>query len=471
VIKNYSNIDDLFRDKFEKFELDPPDYIWDKVKQQIPKSGTGNHGGNFSTGGIIGITILLIITSIFTIYLLSSGDIKNNESTLVSPNNSSDKQIISVPRSVKLTPEKQKEYPAQIKNSSLIKPKNKEQKKSRFELVTENPIAYGKSPLIGNPEKEQKAINDNKAANKSDEISEKESSFETQFNVIPIDESELMALNIDDEPVYNSKQVPSEEPVKQNNENIPEAEVTNISPEPASEVKSDYGKQGNWLFGLYFTPEIVFYPSQTDYHSRSYTVDANIIYHFSEYFLQSGIGISWSSDIGKDRIDYNQYLGSYNDVYDITFDTVGGQVIPVYHTEKVMVYDTIDHISITPTKRHYTYLNVPVLFGYGSEGRRFGWFVKGGPSLSVLIHENVPDVELSGSQDKILEVENEISGRLQTNWQFVFSGGVSYKLSNSLSFTVEPTFRYYINSIHETGQLSEKNPYSAGLKIGFLLGF
>jgi len=112
MVKKYSNIDDLFRDKFENFELYPPDHIWDNVKQQIPKSGSGKQGSNFSTGGIIGITILLIITSILTIYLLHNEDKKNIETTTNESNYSSEKQLISTPRSVKLSEEKQKDTSA-----------------------------------------------------------------------------------------------------------------------------------------------------------------------------------------------------------------------------------------------------------------------------------------------------------------------------------------------------------------------
>ena len=70
MVKKYSNIDDLFRDKFKDFELYPPDHIWENIKKQVQGSGAGKAGRSISNGGIIGITILLIITSLFTIYLL-----------------------------------------------------------------------------------------------------------------------------------------------------------------------------------------------------------------------------------------------------------------------------------------------------------------------------------------------------------------------------------------------------------------
>jgi len=135
------------------------------------------------------------------------------------------------------------------------------------------------------------------------------------------------------------------------------------------------------------------------------------------------------------------------------------------------VYDSIAHVSITPTESKYTYLQIPLLFGYGTTNKRFGWFVKGGPSLSILVYENLADMSMSDSQNQIIKVDNELPSRIRTNWQFVFSGGISYKLSNHLSLSVEPMFRYYIKSAYDNTNPNTKNPYSLGLRAGFLMDF
>ncbi len=70
--KRYSNIDDLFRDKFKDFELYPPDHIWDNIKQQIKVTGKDKSGKGLSNGSIIGITIILVISSIVAFYLLQT---------------------------------------------------------------------------------------------------------------------------------------------------------------------------------------------------------------------------------------------------------------------------------------------------------------------------------------------------------------------------------------------------------------
>jgi hypothetical protein len=472
--KKYSNMDDLFRDKFKDFELYPPDHIWENIKQKIQTADTGKSGKNISNGGIIGITILLILTSVTMIYFLQYRSDKSINKEFESLNPPPGSTYKSVPRSVDFMDIQTNEPGSVTKTTELNTNKlsGKEKPKTRFDLTSDVTAKQGKTELT---------VNSTKPVNKS-LIQESENKISTNpdkgaetllvagFNITPGDDSELLAYNNTEESVTKKSEKYGVESGKLIDENrsMPE---TSPSPEPNPDIRSDYGRKGNWLFGIFFTPEMIYYPSASELNNRNYSLDLNAIYSFSGYQIQSGIGFGWSSDNGNYQIDYNRYLGSYDDVFDVTFDTINGQLIPVYHTEVVQVYDSIDHVTITPTKRKFTYLNIPVLFGYGNEGRRFGWSVKAGPSVSFLIHENIPDINLTDSQNKILNVDGELPGRLKTNWQFVFVGGASYKLSNSLNVTLEPVFRYYLNSAYEQNSLTKKSPYSIGLRAGFVLGF
>ena len=111
------------------------------------------------------------------------------------------------------------------------------------------------------------------------------------------------------------------------------------------------------------------------------------------------------------------------------------------------------------------------MIGYSHESKRFGWFVKGGPSLSIMLSENMSDVNMPDPDDKIILSENELPQRITTNWQFTLSAGTTMKLNNYLSISIEPVFRYYIKSAYEPNTLSTKHPYSIGLRTGFLLDF
>jgi len=351
---------------------------------------------------------------------------------------------------------------------SKDKPKSRKKKKQaiQFDYSQTSNIVEGKSSLSVTENLVKKEINLNAGFSESEpDLSELTDVLVESNYLTPGDDSELLALN-QLEVNNNHIEVDQYDSTVSDGEDI---ESNSGSRTSKPKIRSDYGKKGNLRLGAYFTPEMIFYPSSEDLNNRSYSVDVNAIYEFSGYLIQTGIGINWLSDDGNYKFDYNKYLGSYEDVYNVTFDTIGNEVIPTYHTETVDVYDTISHVSITPTNSNYTYLQIPVLFGYGHTGKRFGWSVKGGPSLSILVYEDIADMNMSDSQDKILNVDNELPNRISTNWQFVLAGGVSYKLSNHLSFAVEPVFRYYINSVYDN--TANKNPYSLGLRAGFLVDF
>ena len=78
---------------------------------------------------------------------------------------------------------------------------------------------------------------------------------------------------------------------------------------------------------------------------------------------------------------------------------------------------------------------------------------------------------MANSSDMIVNAENSLPGRVRTHWQFIMSAGATYKLGHRISLSIEPTFRYHINSAYENSKLYTKHPYSIGLRTGLLLNF
>jgi hypothetical protein len=219
--------------------------------------------------------------------------------------------------------------------------------------------------------------------------------------------------------------------------------------------------------GLYFTPEVIFYPDDSIPNQRSYTFEATGRWVKRDFFIESGLGLSFSSDDGNYAIDYEKFLGSYDDVYSVTFDTTeSGAVVPVYHTNVVNVYDSISKYRVEQTRNKYTYLQIPVYLGFQKEVNRFGWYFKGGPVLAILVHENIPEPD--AGNDKIIAVDQQMPSRVNTYWQFAVGAGITYKLSNKVSIAVEPVFRYYLNSQYQRKYITTRNPYSVGLRAGLL---
>ncbi|MEZ5195062.1 MAG: outer membrane beta-barrel protein [Bacteroidales bacterium] len=478
--EKYKNIDDLFRDKFENFEPDPPEHIWENIKQGIQDNNGGGSGKSNLKGGIAGISTILLLVGLFSIYQLyfNAQEISTVPEVFISSQNLNsdsepDQNLLAI-NSLEADELKQQKS---IQKEKGKKDKKQKLQQSRFDLDIETPVIAGKNSLVVNksdtPLKPSQVNLENANTSVNDVTLNNRNINSNGFVLVPGDDSELLAMNNDKYiPQHSEQNTTNEDLANKNQNDNAVTEETNPSSSGLAvnpEIKSDYGKKNSWAFGLYFTPEMNFYPDNDILNNRSYSLDVQAMYKFSNYFIQSGLGISMTTDDGNYKINYNKYLGSYDYVYDVTFDTAGNQVTPIYHTEPMKVYDSVNHINISPTKSKYSYLQIPLLFGYGNESKRFGWFVKAGPSISILVNENISDYTMSDA--KILNVDSEMPGRIKTNWQIVLSGGLSYRISNNISLAAEPMFRYYIKSAYENNLNTTKRPYSIGLRLGLLINF
>lgn len=231
-----------------------------------------------------------------------------------------------------------------------------------------------------------------------------------------------------------------------------------------------YLRRAAWQLGVFFTPQMTYYPDDPIANQRAYTVDVSAKWIKNEFFIESGLGVSFSSDNGKYAIDYEPYLGTYDDVYNVTFDTLpSGDIQPTYHTNPVDVYDTISKFRVEQVKNNYTYLQIPLYVGFQKQVNRFGWFVKGGPIFNVLLTQNIPTPIINN--DRIVDMDDNMPMRVKTHWQFAVSAGFNYQLSDKVSISVEPTFRYYLNSQYERKYITTRHPYSIGLRTGLLFNF
>jgi hypothetical protein len=74
-------------------------------------------------------------------------------------------------------------------------------------------------------------------------------------------------------------------------------------------------------------------------------------------------------------------------------------------------------------------------------------------------------------QIRILNVDPSVPVRMSANMQVIAGIGVDYSLTERLSFTAEPTFRYYLSDEYQnTGNYNGK-PYAVGFRVGFRYNF
>lgn len=434
-------LDGLFQSKFAGFEAEPPATVWNNIHEELHGKG----GGSVNPVTLASLAILMLIAGLLGFSIIkdsphttNSGDIRNNQ-TLThfddGNNTGSDNAVLS------------------SDNKSSVSENNSFATNEAIE--TAQPSAFV-DPL--------KTGNENPTSASSLHATLHNRYVETTFASAFYEESHLAKLK-----ARRSFSVHASMTAV-NSENI---QVRDSKYHPRFAGVNDgerrYNRRAEWQLGLHFTPEVIFYPDDSIPNQRSYTFDVSAKWKKNEFFIESGLGVSFSSDNGKYAIDYEKYLGSYDDVYNITFDSTENGIVPVYHTNLVNVYDSISKFKIEQTKNHYTYLQIPVYIGFHKQVKRFGWFVKGGPVFSVLINKSIPSPDVG--DDKIIDMDQRMPVRMNTSWQFALSAGLTYHLSDKVSIAIEPTLRYYLNSQYERKYITTRHPYSFGLRTGLLFNF
>lgn len=235
---------------------------------------------------------------------------------------------------------------------------------------------------------------------------------------------------------------------------------------PPVQIKDDYGKRSDLNFGLFYAPEKVYYPERGD--QKSNTFEVNAMYHFSDFMVQSGVGLSIVEDICKYDVNYNcfEIVGSFYEVDSLSFDSITG--IPTYYTTLQHVYDSVNRDSQTNTVNKYSYLRIPFIFGYQKYFKRFSYYIKGGPVLNILVKNTEPRPYLTAENIAVQSYDRLAPGRIKTYWQLYVGVGLTYDITNRLGILIEPTASYNVSTVYERNYLTGKRPYSIGIRTGLI---
>jgi len=433
VTEENKYLDTLFQSKFSGFEAEPPASVWDNIHNELH----GKQGGSINPVNLATLAALVLISGLLGFSIMK--DAPHADTNIVLGD-----QAIVMDQSNTTLAHMLVTEPAREEIQAVAGSSSSDQPSSNAS------INGGKSPAkstnSSHMQQHSRYSNTQYAPSFSEEARLAKMKARRSFSV----HASLQPINTENIIVRDSKYQPKYAGL--------------------NDGERKYNRRASWQMGMFFTPAVSFYPDDSIQNQSSYTFDVSAKWMKNEFFIESGLGLSFSSDDGKYDIDYNKYLGSYDDVYNVTYDTsAGGDPIPTYYTNVVDVYDSVSSYKVEKTRNRYTYLQIPLYIGFHKQVDRLGWFVKGGPIFSVLINENIPDPQ--NGNDLIVGLDPYMAARVNTNWQFAFSAGITYELSNKVSFALEPTFRYYMNSQYERTYISTRHPYSIGLRTGLLFNF
>jgi len=441
--KTHKNLDQVFREKLQNHEVAPPAHIWEGIEAG-GMSATAASSSSWRWWAAAGFMAIILGTAS---YFYFSSDSSESEKSL-------SKQNIE-------TVDSQMQESASPEITSSENTENSEEVEQ--EIVNE----INQSLPV---EEQMSEVNESKQVNLVEE------SFKTNIT----ESSEVSDENIE-KPVnrtFNGEIIESQTAVVnvESNNEIPDNSLNQkaskaghdfFDDEVTGDILKGHNENKRWELGIEFSPEWISIP-ENDNNIKSYGLDFSVRYHFSKWFVESGIGASLSKDDGIYKVDtISQFKGSYFDVYEVTFDESSGEPVPIYHTQLKNVYENIDTNYVSRTQNDYIYLNIPLNIGYSTKlSDKFALYFKTGIINSFKIYENIPEFEnIVNSNNDIIHSEARYFNRTPWHMQAQLNVGLNYYLTDKFIFGIEPNARYYIKSLVEDN--TGGNPYGFGVKIGF----
>jgi len=221
-------------------------------------------------------------------------------------------------------------------------------------------------------------------------------------------------------------------------------------------------------FGINITPDMVFYNSSAGSFKYNYTFDLGARLNLGRFYIQSGAGLTYSSDIGDYAISYlkNDSIGYYYTINSFSVEP-GNPEDPQFESKQVTVYDSVQYYYDYSTKNKYYYLQIPLSAGYRIINKP-SWrlSVEAGLLYAYLVSINEPAPTFYIPEGRILDIERQ--GPKRNKHSFGVTAGVSveYQFARNFFLLIEPTFKYYLQAIDENSSRGDKQPYSIGLRAG-----
>jgi len=222
--------------------------------------------------------------------------------------------------------------------------------------------------------------------------------------------------------------------------------------------------------------------------SYSSSLGGNLNYSFKNCMIQLGVS---ATQIGEKNtfenktiiIDslisgYNQVSYNYYDVDTVWFYNLDSLLIgvldslPIYDSTLEIGYNNIpiwDIDSNNTTKKHivqnkYTYLEIPLIFGYEITRNKFSYTLRAGLITGIFL--NAKGSNISFDDSKTITSLNKELPFLKTNFTLLFGCGLNYKLTENYSLISEFMYRKSLNSLFDNSYPVSQKYNTIGLKLG-----
>ncbi len=445
MAENYDHIDQMIRQKFENFEPEPPMAVWDHVRTQISETPPP------SSPGIILPVIIAISLLVFLAGLIHH--FSGNHNTYTADGTEPGKTYIQAAGalstgSTTLSDASLHESAYHAEDHPVVPQEPVITQSAQAPGVT-TPIPvrvpFGQDEQVVKDRKQKSNARKEQSAAEVRTVGQWRPGLRQALEAGPLSYAQARSYNL------SARQI--------NQLSRYSGQSKRISAE--------------WSVGAVFHPEVTTFTHENTTFGSTFSLGLSILpqVDFNRFFIQGGVNYRRTYDKGDNEVEYNRYLGTYQEVYLITFDSTENGVIPTYYTQTVDVYDTVDHYYVSETRARYAYFEIPLLFGYRFTTGRFSLYAKAGPAASFLVYKNVPETGVPEEGARVVNVRSQIPVRSMVSWQAQFGAGFDYRMTRRISLNLEPTLRLALKPEYESPAGSPLPSVSYGVRAGLRYHF
>ncbi len=515
-MKEYNNIDELFREGLKDLKVMPSSEVWQKISKGLPDSGIKPVIGTV-TKWILGTTTAILMgLAVYFIYTKTSEDSSpksfHKETIIKTEDDANDinkttdnhtDKIITLEKGKSKT----KSAPSPIKTKSFKTASNysdqtankniqasEENNTEDRNLVsdlsnqtesTENSPkqAFGSSkanvqssknasPITGNYNDLKRAIRHRPAGTGKGSFNNKNSDHKATEGYTPNGIKSPLKI-------YNSKENNGIKSLALDSRNLTntDGETGMLFPEDQTIIHnqkqvSQIKKRIHTYTGASLSTGMICYSTSKE-KQITWAAEGIVGMNIKKLYLETGVGYRSMKQTGNYRIDYKTYdsIGYYNEVTSFEVDPNNDQNI-ILHYKETVVFDSIHHVAYTSPDFTYRYLTLPIKAGYSFWNRkRLFLTVEAGMEYNRLMKSVIPESGFNQPGD-ISEIINQTETRNLNTWKINAGIRFGYRISNNILLIIQPGYSKYINSIYNTEKgYSNDKPCILNIKGGIMIDF
>lgn len=436
-MKEFKNIDEVFKENAADFKLSPSKSVWDGVNTELKSAGIIKSRNYYKY-------ILLLLVLLFAVpagwYFLSSDNSSNEHSK------------------------------PELKQNELLS-------------KTETKIENTNDKLIDEKIETKPNINKSIDTEKNAELNNNANSTKNSGTLAIVDQYDSRETKI---VLHNRKSEDNENDIPANENDLSKVENNINSIFPLSIYSLALAdaqlldKELTWqkyierkrkihtYTSLNAKIAMTYYPNTTDQFTWASGVDFGII--LKKFYVESGIAYQEFRERGVYDYTYksNDSIGFYNRVVSFEINPQNPEEI-TYKTQKTTVFDSLVHINTTAPLFKYSFVNVPLRVGYVFFAKdRLKLAAEAGMIYSHLIDSKIPEASFDIPETILLKINDKTPERNLNTFRYSVALRFNYRIVKSVSLNIKPEFTKYVNSVYKN---QTSKPYTMGIGFGLTYNF